>query len=186
MSVLNQNKTIQVVIQNYCSNCGTKISQDSKFCLNCGMLLSNDDNKVKEYVKRRNVTNIEKLKYVLGTTAVIWLSVLLASVFSPDLISGSKQEHLPLVMWTAWLWGLLANMFLIRLYREQNDLNLFKLQVLSVIILWSVVAIVSIFTPPFVTGSDPTSLPLVSLVAPFIGCILTAGVWFLGKPANEY
>ena len=38
----------------------------------------------------------------------IWVSVVLASVFAPDLVSGSQQEHLPLVGLTAWLWGAIA------------------------------------------------------------------------------
>ena len=65
-------------------------------------------------------------------------------------------------------------------------MNIFKLQEFGVIVLWSIVALVSIFTPPFISGSDPTSLVLASLVVPFIGCLLTAGIWFLGKSVNDY
>ena len=186
MSVINQNKSIQVVVQNYCSSCGTRISEDSKFCLNCGILLSSNESNVKDFVTRQKETRIEKLKLTLLTTAFLWLSVLAISVFSPDLISGSEQQHLPIVLWTSWLWGLIASIFIFRLFREQYDMKIFQLQDLSISALWLIVALVSIFAPPFVSGSDPTSLPLASLVVPFIGCILTAGIWFLGKSVNDY
>ena len=186
MSVINEKNIMRVVIHNFCSNCGTKISEDSKFCLNCGTVISSNEDNVKNYIMKRNEQNLEKLKFILLATAFIWMSVIFTSLFSPDLISGSNQEHLPLVLWTAWFWGLIANMFLFRLLKEQNDFSILKLQIGSVIILWTIVAMIGIFTPPFVTGSDPTSLPIASIVAPLIACILTAGIWFLGKPSNNY
>ena len=111
MSVINQNKSLQVVVQNYCSSCGTRIAKDSKFCLNCGILLSSNESSVKDFVTRQKETRIEKLKLTLLTTAFLWLSVLVTSVFSPDLISGSEEQHLPIVLWATWLWGLIASIF---------------------------------------------------------------------------
>lgn len=49
-------------------------------------------------------------------------------------------------------------------------------------ILWIGVAIVSIFATPFVTGSDPTSLPLTSLIVSVFGSFITGSLWFLIKP----
>jgi hypothetical protein len=35
----------------------------------------------------------------------IWTAVLLLSLLAPDLVSGSKQEHLPVAAFTTWFWG---------------------------------------------------------------------------------
>src|SRR5215204_4251098 len=34
----------------------------------------------------------------------IWVGVLLISLFAPDLVSGSEQQHLPLAAFTTWFW----------------------------------------------------------------------------------
>ena len=53
--------------------------------------------------------------YVLAGLAIasIWISVVLTSVLAPDFVSGSQQEHLPLVGFTAWLWGAIATGFVV-------------------------------------------------------------------------
>ena len=120
------------------------------------------------------------------STSVIWVSILVSGLFSPDLISGSNQQHLPLVLWTGWLWGLFASMFSLRLFRDQFEMNVLKFQTVAISVIWVIVALTSVFAPPLVTGSGPTYLPLAALIAPFIGSILTAGVWFIWKSLDTY
>ena len=54
-------------------------------------------------------------------------------------------------------------------------------QSLTISVLWTFIALISVFAPPFVTGGDPTSLPFAALIVPVVGTILTIGVCFLGK-----
>jgi hypothetical protein len=37
--------------------------------------------------------------------AGIWIAVVLISLFAPDFVSGSEQEHLPMAAFTTWFWG---------------------------------------------------------------------------------
>jgi len=51
----------------------------------------------------------------IGAIVAIWLSVLLVSLFSPDLVSGSQQEHLPLAAIVTWISGALATRSVLRI-----------------------------------------------------------------------
>ncbi len=53
---------------------------------------------------------------ILWTTvalASIWIAVAIINIFSPDLVSGSQQEHLPLVAFFAWICGVVATRFVL-------------------------------------------------------------------------
>ncbi|OLS27554.1 MAG: hypothetical protein HeimC3_03330 [Candidatus Heimdallarchaeota archaeon LC_3] len=127
----------------------------------------------------------KKIVWTLISLAVIWISTIIVSLFSPDLISGSQQEHLPLVGWTAWIWALLATAIVIRMVRERINYQLHYILSVSIIAIWIGVMLVSVFASPFVTGSDPTSLPIASIGAPLIGSLFTVMVWFLAKPPSN-
>lgn len=99
----------------------------------------------------------------------VMIAVLLASVFSPDMVSGSQQEHLPLAALTVWVWGAAAIGYLSFVRRDGAD----PAFGLSVAILWAAVAATSIFAPELVTGADPTRIPIAALVAPVVGTIVT-------------
>jgi hypothetical protein len=99
----------------------------------------------------------------------VMVSVLLASIFSPDMVSGTEQEHLPLAPLTLWVWGAAAIGYLSFVRRDGAD----PAFGLSVAILWAAVAATSIFAPELVTGADPTRIPIAALVAPVVGTIVT-------------
>ena len=99
----------------------------------------------------------------------VLISVLLASIFSPDMVSGVEQEHLPLAPLTLWIWGAAAVGYLSFVRRDGAD----PVFGLSVAILWAAVAATSIFAPELVTGADPTRIPIAALVAPVVGTIVT-------------
>lgn len=97
------------------------------------------------------------------------VSVTLASIFAPDLVSGSAQEHLPLAALTSWLWGAAAIGYIAFVGPGRATPSM----ALSVAVLWFAVAATSIAVPDFVTGSDPTRIPLAAMIAPVVGTIVT-------------
>jgi hypothetical protein len=108
------------------------------------------------------------LWWIVAVASVV-VSVLVASVFSPDMVSGSAQEHLPLVGMIDWFWGLIAVAYLAYVRADRADPALG----ITVAIVWLAVAVASIAAPEMVTGSDPTRIPIAALTAPIVGCLAT-------------
>jgi hypothetical protein len=120
----------------------------------------------------------------------IWLSVLLAGVYSPDFVSGSQHEHLALVGGGDWIWGLVATAFVILALldgvrrRVVNPTPWWGLA-LGVAAVWAVVLWVSVTAPVMVTGTDPTRIPLAAMGIPIVGVFMTWFVCTLAKTAFE-
>ena len=113
--------------------------------------------------------------------ASIWISVVLASVLAPDFVSGSQQEHLPLVGFTGWVWGAIATGFVVLTALEGTRTGSFDRAAwvalgAGVSLVWLGVLVLSVFAPVFVTGSDPTRIPLASMGAGILGVF---GTWFV-------
>lgn len=110
--------------------------------------------------------------------AVIWIAVLAISVFSPDLVTGSQQEHLPIAALTAWLWGLVSTIgFLWGMAKLRGNADRKPIWIgLSVSVggIWLVATVLSLTLPAFETGTDPTTLPFGAMVAPLAAAVLTA------------
>ncbi len=52
----------------------------------------------------------------------IWTAVVAISVFAPDLVSGSEQQHLPVAAFGTWIWGTVSTfMVLAALLRRDAD-----------------------------------------------------------------
>ncbi len=110
----------------------------------------------------------------MGAVACIWAAVVGISVFSPDLVSGSEQEHLPVAALGTWIWGVVATRSV-----AGTSLRLgsaYRQAYLTGVVgaVWTAATLVSIFGPRLVTGSDPTSLPIAALVAPIAAAVITA------------
>ncbi len=112
----------------------------------------------------------------------LWVAVLLISLFSPDLVSGSEQEHLPLAAFITWLWGLFATAAFVwsmgRLRGSADRRTVWIGYAVTVLVVWGIATVLCIVLPVFETGSDPTQLPMGALVAPVAAMVLTtvAGV----------
>jgi hypothetical protein len=112
----------------------------------------------------------------------IWLAVLLISVFSPDMVHGSEQEHLPIAALTSWLWGSVASAFVLIAVvighsRSRDSRHVaWTLLALATIVIWAAVTIVSISTPRLETGTDPTKIPLAAMISPVVGTVATGFV----------
>ncbi len=106
--------------------------------------------------------------WVISVSSVL-LAVLFASVFSPDMITGSAQEHLPLAGFVDWIWAAVTIGYLSFVRRDRADMALG----MTVAVLWLAIAITSIAAPVLVTGTDPTQIPLAAMLAPVLGTIVT-------------
>lgn len=98
-------------------------------------------------------------------------------LFAPDLVSGNEQEHLPIAAFGTWIWGAVASRSvmttLLRLDGEAS--NELRGQLGGfVAAVWTIAAVVAVFGPQMITGSDPTRLPIAALLAP-VASVITIG-----------
>jgi hypothetical protein len=128
---------------------------------------------------RRAVT--ADLSWMLWTAVGIggiWVAVLLISLFAPDMVSGSEQEHLPVAAFTAWFWGVVATMvFLWAMSRLRGSATWRPMWIgLSAVTLavWALATILAITLPVFETGTDPTRIPVAAVFAPVVAAMFTA------------
>jgi hypothetical protein len=111
----------------------------------------------------------------------LWLAMALSAVFAPDLISDA-QDHVPIVALTIWIWGAVATGFVLfgSAFPARDRMARWALPV-AVLGIWAAVALVSIFAPSIVAGSDETIVagggqtivPVAGLFAPVAGAIAT-------------
>ena len=108
----------------------------------------------------------------------IWLAVLLISVFAPDLVSGSEQEHLPVAAFTTWFWGGVGTLvFLWAMGKLRGDARWRSTWIglaAVTLMLWTLATILAITLPVFITGTDPTRIPIGAFFAPVAAAMLTA------------
>jgi hypothetical protein len=120
--------------------------------------------------------------WTAGAVGAIWLAVLVISLFSPDLVSGSEQQHLPIAAFIAWFWGAIATVVVIlfgALLRRAAAPVWGVAPAAATIGIWVVAALVSVFAPTLETGTDPTTIPLAAMIAPFAATLLTGIAYLL-------
>jgi hypothetical protein len=110
--------------------------------------------------------------------AYIWAATAVTSVFAPDMVTGSDHEHFPLAAVVGWLFALVATGLVATALtrRHRRSVSLWVGVTASNAAIWTGVAVASVFGPTLVTGTDPTVIPLVALVAPVVGTLATAFV----------
>lgn len=108
----------------------------------------------------------------------IWAAVLLHSVFAPDLVSGSEQDHLPVAAFTTWFWGGVGTLaFLWAMGRLRGSPRWKPIWIgltVATLGIWTVATILGITLPVMETGTDPTRIPLAALFSPVAAAMLTA------------
>jgi FtsH-binding integral membrane protein len=118
----------------------------------------------------------------LAMLVVIWVAVVVVSVFAPDLVSGSEQERLPIAAFTTWLWGAIATAVVLlamsRLRADPDAQSVWIGYTVTVVVVWIAATVLALTLPEFETGSDPTLLPFGAMFAPLAAAVLTglAGV----------
>lgn len=100
---------------------------------------------------------------------VIWLSSALMAIFAPDMVTGSQQEHLPLAALTVWVWTVLATAYVLMTGRRSASIAF----IVGVCAVWIAALVAVVATPPLVTGTDPTSIPLGALFTPIVAAAAT-------------
>jgi len=125
-------------------------------------------------------------RFAFGTVAIgsvvalasIWVGVFIASVFAPDMITGSAQEHLAIASLVALPVGAVASAMVLLAAgvsrRDGASSDAWLVYGVAVAICWLAVGLVSVFATPMVTGTDPTTIPLAAIVAPVFGLCATA------------
>jgi hypothetical protein len=113
--------------------------------------------------------------------ASIWVCIEIASAYAPDFVSGSQHEHLQLVAGADWIWGLVATSFVVLAAMQAVRSRVAEMApwmalAIGTAAIWIFVALVSVFSPVWVTGTDPTIIPANALGVPILGVFLT---WFL-------
>ncbi|UCH86445.1 MAG: hypothetical protein JSU97_07940 [Dehalococcoidia bacterium] len=121
----------------------------------------------------------ERLIWLSIGIASIWLAVTLVSIFAPDFVSGSEQEHIPFAALFTWIPGAFAsrsvlNEMVRRRHGKIEPKYVWAGIAITTAGIWLAVTLVSIFVPRMETGSDPTRIPIAALLAPIGGAIGTA------------
>jgi cytochrome bd-type quinol oxidase subunit 2 len=106
----------------------------------------------------------------------IWAAVLVASIWAPVMITGSNHERLAVAAMGDWFWGGLATglLLLAAAFARVERTDVWRVVATISAVIWIAVALASVFAPSMVTGTDPTTIPLVAMLAPIAGAIVTA------------
>lgn len=127
------------------------------------------------------------MAWTVAGVAVIWVAVALISVFSPDMVSGREQEHLPVAAFATWISGVIGTgAFLWMMGKLRGSVTRRPVWIglsVTTMAIWTVATILSIVLPVVETGSDPTRLPVGAMVAPVAAAMLTA---LAGITANVF
>jgi len=109
--------------------------------------------------------------------AAIWLAVVFTSIFAPDLVTGTTQDHFPVALVVTLLAGLAATRSIVRAFSYGlGGTSRWGFYALLVAGVWLTVTLVSIYAPAMITGTDPTQVPIAAIVAPIAGAILTGAI----------
>lgn len=103
--------------------------------------------------------------------------MLLDSTLSPDMVTGSEQQHMPVATATSWRWGRVATIALLwgigRLRGSTARRPRWTGLAAATPVLWLVARMVSVTSPVVETGTDPTQLPVGAMVPPLATTVLT-------------
>lgn len=114
-----------------------------------------------------------------GLYVPIWVVVLVVSIFAPDLVSGSQQEHMPLAACSTWIFGaagtaaVLSTLAMLRGDASRQPIWVGYSILVSVV--WVVAMILALTLPELETGTDPTLIPFGAIFAP-LGAAVVSGL----------
>ena len=103
----------------------------------------------------------------------VWLGTMLIAGFSPDLVTGSQHEHLPIAGITAWVWAVIATAYLASAARGRS---ISAGSMVATVVIWFAAVLGALAAPVLVTGTDPTRIPIVSILVPVLAAFATGFV----------
>ena len=121
-------------------------------------------------------------KWVFLTVVMIWVAVLILSMASDDLVTGTpgNRNALPVAAFINWLWGVLATVAVLRatVFRRPNEKGWGQDAAwmwIAIVIggIWLAATIVALAVPVLETGDDPTEIPYAAIIAPIVAAVLT-------------
>ena len=119
----------------------------------------------------------------------ICVSGVLGAIFTPNMVTGSQHEQIPIAAFTGWIWNLIAIAFVLPAALKGIRVRItdpapWTMLGLGVSAIWLGVMFVAIFAPVWVTGSDPTQIPIWAGIACIAGVVLTGIVCSFVKTAS--
>ena len=150
-----------------------------------GMVRAVDTTRLEPYAEPKGPRDL----FAGVVVASIWVTVAAASIWSPDMITGSEHEHIPIAAFTDWLDAAIATGLVLMAFSRRtldSGRSLWMGFTVAIASIWAVVALASIFAPSMVTGSDPTTIPVAAFAAPVAGVVATAfaSVFVAGSPGR--
>lgn len=106
-------------------------------------------------------------------TATIVAAAVAIMLFTPDMVTGSEHDHLPLAGFLGWVWALVAIAHVHAVGRTPAAKAALSRRVLWIVGTWVIAAALCIAGPVLVTGTDPTRLPLTGFAAPILAAFAT-------------
>ena len=117
-------------------------------------------------VGRTTPTSSEPSRLV--AVGMIWVASALTAIATPDMVSGSAHEHLPIAAITVWLWAAVASG-----YAAMTPVTDARAWLVGVGLVWAAMTAAAVLAPVMETGSDPTQIPIAALVAPPVAAVVT-------------
>jgi len=115
----------------------------------------------------------------LVAVGLIWVASALTAIATPDMVSGSEHEHLPIAAITVWLWAAVASG-----YAAMTPVTNARDWLVALGLVWAAMTAAAVFAPVMETGSDPTQIPIAALVAPPVAAVVT-GFLALGQASRR-
>ncbi len=117
--------------------------------------------------------------WIVVSIGAVWLAVLFTSLFSPDLVFGTEEEHVKLAAIANWFWGVLGTVFVLRstVFLRPSEIgwgqsDAWPWIAVAVAGLWLAATVVSIGVPTLEIGTD-IQVPVAAAVASPIAAMLT-------------
>ena len=106
------------------------------------------------------------------------------------MITGTEHERLAIAAVIDWFPAAIASGLVLMAFSRRtrgSSPSLWLGFLIAIGSIWAAVALVSIFSPALVTGSDPTTVPIAVFIAPIGGVIATAfaSVFVAGTPGER-
>lgn len=108
----------------------------------------------------------------------IWVAATFAAIYAPDMITGSNHEHMQLAMFLVWPLAAIATAMVLLAAgvsrRGVESAGAWGVYAVLIALAWVGSAVASVFVSPMVTGTDPTTIPIATIVAPIFAVLVTA------------